>query len=574
VKPGTVTVLGSGTSMGVPTIGCGCAVCHSQDPHDRRTRPSVMVEWAGHRIVIDSGPDFREQAVREGIDRLDAVLYTHGHADHILGLDDLRPLTYPRVTGGTRLPLYARPETARVLQSVFRYVFDDNYKYGGIAKVELREIAGPFELLDLRVIPVPVIHGDAEIIGYRMGQFAYLTDFSTVPDESIAMLQGVQVVFLDALRHVPHLFHSHQPRPGAQRDGSDAAAGRAVGLRRVADRNRIRRLKPEDGAVLIFESLEEIPKDFGRAVVTVGNYDGIHLAHQKILRSVSERARVLDARSLLVTFDPHPARILKPHGGPPLITPIARKLELVAELGLDAVAVVPFTRDLSMMPPFEFAEEILSTRMHAVEVHEGYNFRFGHKAEGNIDRLIEFGTRLGFAVVAHEPIRWGDLVISSSNVRAVVLGGKVETARHLLGRPFSIDSYPGKGRGFGSKYTVPTVNLARYNELTPSLGVYVTDMRINGEQFQAVTNVGNRPTFGADSFAIESYILNFHPIELSSDTPIRMTFLHRLREEKKFETVEALKTQILRDVARAERYFRLRNSLGSNGSGAGRGSAR
>jgi phosphoribosyl 1,2-cyclic phosphate phosphodiesterase len=208
VKPGTVTVLGSGTSMGVPTIGCSCAVCHSDDPRDRRTRPSVMIEWAGHRIVIDSGPDFREQAVREGIDRLDAVLYTHGHADHILGLDDLRPLTYPRVTGGARLPLYASPETAGVLQSVFRYVFDDNYKYGGIAKVELREVGGPFELLDLRVIPVPVIHGDAEIIGYRIGQFAYLTDFSAVPDESIAMLQGVKVVFLDALRHTPHPTHS------------------------------------------------------------------------------------------------------------------------------------------------------------------------------------------------------------------------------------------------------------------------------------------------------------------------------------------------------------------------------
>ena len=169
MKKGTVTVLGSATSMGVPTIGCDCAVCHSDDPRDRRTRPSVMVEWEGHRIVIDSGPDFREQAIREGINRLDAVLYTHGHADHILGLDDLRPLTYPRVTGGGRLPLYATPETARILRSVFKYVFDEDYKYGGIAKVELREITGPFELLDLRVIPVPVMHGDAEIIGYRDG---------------------------------------------------------------------------------------------------------------------------------------------------------------------------------------------------------------------------------------------------------------------------------------------------------------------------------------------------------------------------------------------------------------------
>lgn len=201
-------MLGSGTSMGVPTIGCDCAVCRSDDPRDQRTRPSVMIEWNGHGIVIDSGPDFRQQAVRLRIHRLDAVLYTHGHADHILGLDDLRPLTYPRVTGGSRLPLYARPETARILRSVFKYVFDDNYKYGGIAKVELREIDGPFELLDLQVIPIPVMHGDAEIVGYRIGRFAYLTDFNTVPDSSIEMLKGVEVVFLDALRHEPHPTHS------------------------------------------------------------------------------------------------------------------------------------------------------------------------------------------------------------------------------------------------------------------------------------------------------------------------------------------------------------------------------
>ena len=312
----------------------------------------------------------------------------------------------------------------------------------------------------------------------------------------------------------------------------------------------------------IFESLEEIPKDFGRAVVTVGNYDGIHLAHQTILQAIIQRARELDASSLLVTFDPHPARILKPHGGPPLITPIGRKLELLAELGLDAVAVVPFTRDLSMMPAFEFADEVLFSRMHAVEIHEGFNFHFGHNQEGNMERLQEFGRRLGFAVVSHPPMTWGELVISSSNVRALVLGGKVEMARHLLGRSFSIDSSPGRGHGIGRKYTVPTINLARYDELSPAWGVYVTQIRINGEEFEAVTNVGNRPTFGGDSFAIESYILRgFHPLELSSDTRIRLIFLHRLREERKFETVEALKAQILRDVARAERYFRIQKVL-------------
>ncbi len=311
----------------------------------------------------------------------------------------------------------------------------------------------------------------------------------------------------------------------------------------------------------LYQSLEDIPAGFGPSVMTVGNFDGIHRAHRELIRSVCERARELKARSVLLTFDPHPARILKPHGGPPLLTPMATKLEVLEDCGLDAVVVLPFSRDLSTMPPFEFAEDILCNRLGAIEVHEGFNFRFGHRAEGSVERLSEYGARLGFKVVTHPPLQWGELVISSSNVRAAVIGGRVEAARHLLGRPFWIDSTPGRGRGYGTKYTVPTVNLARYDELTPGFGVYVTDIRINGEDFESVTNVGNRPTFGNDSFAVESYILNFHPIELSAESPIRLSFLHRLRGEIKFPSIEALKEQIGRDAARAARYFRLRDKL-------------
>lgn len=194
--------------MGVPTIGCTCEVCKSKDPHDYRTRPSVMVEWDGHRVLIDTTPDFREQAIREGIDRLDAVLYTHGHADHILGLDDLRPLSFPRVTGGKKLALYANANTARVLRSVFKYVFENDYKYGGIAQVELNEIDAPVEILGKTFTPVTVIHGDAEIFGYRFGSAAYLTDFSSIPEDSLAQLQELDILFLDALRHTPHPTHS------------------------------------------------------------------------------------------------------------------------------------------------------------------------------------------------------------------------------------------------------------------------------------------------------------------------------------------------------------------------------
>ena len=204
----TLTVLGSGTSMGVPTVGCGCAVCRSTDPHDRRTRPSIMIEWDGHRVLIDTTPDFREQALREGIDRIDAVLYTHGHADHILGLDDLRPLTFPRVTGGPKVPLYANAATGAVLQQVFKYVFDANYKFGGLAKVDLIEITDPVSIFGMTFEPITVIHGDTPIIGFRFGSAAYLTDFSEIPEASMERLQGLDILFLDALRHEPHPTHS------------------------------------------------------------------------------------------------------------------------------------------------------------------------------------------------------------------------------------------------------------------------------------------------------------------------------------------------------------------------------
>ena len=182
----TLTVLGSGTSMGVPTIGCDCAVCHSSDPHDRRTRPSVLVEYGGKTVLIDSTPDFREQAIREHIRKLDAVLFTHSHADHILGLDDLRPLSFRHKPN--KLPLYARPEAADFIRSTFRYIFDADYKFGGLAQVELKSFEGPVELFGARFEPIPVIHGETEIDGFRFGSAAYLTDHSSVPEASIGKI--------------------------------------------------------------------------------------------------------------------------------------------------------------------------------------------------------------------------------------------------------------------------------------------------------------------------------------------------------------------------------------------------
>ena len=201
-----LTVLGSGTSMGVPTIGCDCAVCRSRDPHDHRTRPSVLIEYANHVVLIDSTPDFRQQAIRENIRRLDAVLYTHTHADHILGIDDLRPLSF--LHKPNKLPLYARQEAAEFIRGMFRYIFDADYKFGGLPLVELRTINGPLELFGASFEPVAVIHGDTEIYGFRFGGAAYLTDHSEIPESSFAKLDDLDILFLDALRHRPHPTHS------------------------------------------------------------------------------------------------------------------------------------------------------------------------------------------------------------------------------------------------------------------------------------------------------------------------------------------------------------------------------
>jgi phosphoribosyl 1,2-cyclic phosphate phosphodiesterase len=200
-----LTVLGSGTSMGVPTIGCTCRVCTSTDPHDRRTRPSIMLEYAERCVLVDTTPDFREQALRERIARVDAVLYTHAHADHVLGLDDIRPLSFKHES---KIPLYARPDTARAVQQIFSYIFDPHYKYGSIARVEMNMIEGDLDLFGARIEPVTVIHGKAEICGFRFGSAAYLTDLSEIPSASMERLRDLDILFLDALRHRPHPTHS------------------------------------------------------------------------------------------------------------------------------------------------------------------------------------------------------------------------------------------------------------------------------------------------------------------------------------------------------------------------------
>jgi riboflavin kinase / FMN adenylyltransferase len=305
----------------------------------------------------------------------------------------------------------------------------------------------------------------------------------------------------------------------------------------------------------VFRHLEEIPTNFGPTLVSVGNFDGIHRAHQAVLREVLNRARNQGTRALAVTFDPHPTRILRPDAGLKLLTPLTFKLKLFEETGIDGVVVLPFTRDLSLMSPREFVEEILVKKLQVREVHEGYNFHFGHKASGNVEVLRKFGKEFGFEVVVYDEMTLRGETVSSTEVRRLLAEGNVSKARHLLGRVFSIYSTPGRGRGYGHKYTVPTINLSRYDELVPRNGVYITRSRIGDVCFDSVTNVGVRPTFGEESFAIESHMLNFHPIEVTAQTPYELSFLEWIRPEIKFPSTDALREQIAKDVHKARRFF-------------------
>jgi riboflavin kinase / FMN adenylyltransferase len=312
----------------------------------------------------------------------------------------------------------------------------------------------------------------------------------------------------------------------------------------------------------IFRTPGELPADYRGTVVSVGNFDGVHLGHRFLLGRVVERARSLKARAIAVTFEPHPTTLLRPDAAPALITPtLEERLALLGTTGVDATVVLPFTPEFSQQSATAFVTDVLLRQLRALEVHEGSNFRFGYRAEAGVEELRRLGSELGFAVEVYGALRVRGIDVSSSRIRKLVAEGDVRRARWLLGRPLSLLSTPARGRGIGTRLTVPTINLAPYPGLVPAAGVYVTRMQVqdaSGDDlcFDAVTNVGTRPTFADPSFAIETHLLDFRPIDLTERTPLRLSFLARLREERQWPSPDALREQIGRDVQRARRYLR------------------
>ena len=307
----------------------------------------------------------------------------------------------------------------------------------------------------------------------------------------------------------------------------------------------------------IYRSLEAVPADFGPSALTIGNFDGVHFGHRRILRRLKAIARERCWKPSVLTFHPHPTRIVAPERTPHLMTSLERRCELMQEEGVEQVLILPFTRELALLGPEEFVGSLLVGRLGARAVLVGDNFRFGHRAAGNTRLLTELGQRLGFETEIVPAITCRGRVVSSSGIRELIVAGRVSLAARLLQRPYRLEGDVVAGRGVGSKQTVPTLNLATGAELIPARGVYVTSTSDldGGREWNSITNVGYRPTFGkSEELSIETFLLD----SAAADAPRRIgvEFLWRVRDERKFASPEELKAQILRDVTAARRYFR------------------
>lgn len=310
-------------------------------------------------------------------------------------------------------------------------------------------------------------------------------------------------------------------------------------------------------AIAVLNSPEEWISRFGKTrkptAVTIGNFDGVHVGHQEILRGVIERAHRMDGLSAVLTFYPHPARVLRPDAAPGLLETLPQRLAEFEALGLDAALVLKFDQELAKASAEEFAREFLVETLRTRAVLVGANFRFGHKQAGDVELLTESGRENGFAVEIVQPVLVDGRVVSSSAIREAVREGRMEEARRMLGRPFALSGEIRSGTGLGRKLVVPTLNLATEQEILPKTGVYATEVAVAGSSYQAVTNVGVRPTFDGQHLVVESHLLDFSESLMSGAMTVK--FLARLRDEQKFSGPADLRAQILRDIERAKELF-------------------
>ena len=303
--------------------------------------------------------------------------------------------------------------------------------------------------------------------------------------------------------------------------------------------------------------LEDVLMDQGPTALAIGNFDGLHRGHIKILEQTKREARRLGGEAMVLTFHPHPTKVVAPERESELLMTLNERVRHFEKCGRDAVVVVPFTHETASLRPADFVHKVLIEKLTTRSVVVGEGFRFGHQQAGTLATLTMLGKQLDFDTIMVQPVVHGGQTVSSTTIRALVRAGKVETARHLLGRPFSLVGSVVSGKGIGSKKTVPTLNLSPEQGVRPGRGVYVTLTcdRESGKLWTSVTNVGTNPTFGDGQLTIETHLIEAPTMRTFSR--IEPMFLHRLRDERRFTSAEALRRQIFRDVELAKRYFKL-----------------
>jgi riboflavin kinase/FMN adenylyltransferase len=307
----------------------------------------------------------------------------------------------------------------------------------------------------------------------------------------------------------------------------------------------------------VIHHLKELYPPPSACVLTIGNFDGVHLAHRKLLERVVEVARPMGAVATAITFEPHPIKFLSPAHAPKLLTPFSRKAKLIAGSGIDLLIVLPFNRELAHLSPLEFVRNILVQPLRTVAVHVGPNFRFGYRQAGDVEILGELGRQEGFKVEVLPLLEVRGQGVSSTRIRELLVEGRVHVANRLLGRPFSVYGPIVAGLGVGRKHTVPTLNLAPVEEQLPKIGVYVTRTRVGDRAYDSVTNVGHKPTFGENQrLTVETFLLSFPGGEIP-EPDMEIEFLYRLRDEIKFQNPAMLKVQIQEDARRSLKFFRL-----------------
>lgn len=311
----------------------------------------------------------------------------------------------------------------------------------------------------------------------------------------------------------------------------------------------------------VFRSLAEAAGRFGPCAVTIGNFDGTHVGHQELFREVTLLAGPHRWTPSVLTFDPHPAHVVAPDRAPLRITTHEERLRVMAECGMTQALILPFDRELSLVPPEAFVREILVGALGVKAVVVGDNFRFGHKSAGDIHLLANMGLALGFSTHIEPAVRWRGGIVSSTAIRQALAEGRVGYAARLMGQPYALSGEVVRGFGIGSKQTVPTLNLQAENQVLPAMGVYITRTREQGggRVWNSITNVGMRPTFAGTALTIESFVLS--PFDGETPARISVSLLRRVREERKFDSPEALRQQILRDVERANAFHRRAASL-------------